>query len=180
MKALSVFLGSMVEARSLALSVAFAAVVFLFAGTTQSAHAADQIRFKVNNDAGFTIDRLVMNGMPYKNTIKVYQKLAESGADITQGKSGNVKFNLGNEVFGSSLVDFSYRIASSPQVGLCSKNIVMTGKNGQFSKAVMPDGTDVSGELDSGKDQIIRVRYKVVGAVQDRKCRYQGYKVYNR
>ncbi len=185
MKALSVLFGSMVEARSLALSAVFAAVVTLFAGTTQPAHAADQIRFKVQNDAGFTISGLVMWGNVYRSAWESFRprKIANSGANIDLGNSGNVKFSLGDDDYIKieGEVEFEYKIMSSPQVGYCSKKVKLeSNSNKQFTKAVMPDGTDVSGELDPAKDQIIRVRFKVVGAVEDKKCRYQGYKVYKR
>ncbi len=101
MKVFSNLFGSMVEARSLALSAAFAAVVFLFAGTTQPAHAADQIRFKVLNDSGYIVEKLEM-------MLEPQTELSHTKSIFSSGETRNVKYNLGDTPVNGDINQFDY------------------------------------------------------------------------
>jgi hypothetical protein len=154
----------------------------------QAAHAGDQIRLRVNNDAGFVISHLTLKAdtkvrAPGSSAPTRFVTFDEREKDFPLGKSENVKWDVTNGYSRLGGLYFTYSIEASPLKGICSSkvSIGIDPETQQITNVILPDQTQISrSKLDDKVDQIIRVDFSVKGGTQDRKCTYSGYEVSKR
>ena len=158
------------------LAILIIAAGLILAATPRAADAGDQIRLKITNNAGFIISQTYLTAHSGDgNSLNIPNETLKK--NLALGESGNVKYDIGSE---NGNFSFAYDIPGDSMWNKCSKPTFVNSSGGQITSFTLPNGNTKTGELDPSKDQIVRVRYDVVGTINDKKCRYKGYSVYDR
>ena len=156
---------------------ALATAAFLgFAAAASTAEAGDQVRFKITNNAGFVITKIMMVSDQYPDTAN---PMDTRNRNLALGQSGNVKYDVADSQ-NLKNVAWKWEGEGAGDTSTCSKKVSVTVEGDQIEAVTKPNGEGYSADLTPFFDQIVVFRFDIIGPIGAWKCRFKAMNVQDR